>query len=298
MASLDELALTRAGAKTDSSDSPSRRAFARLRRDPGFFWGSMLLGVLVLLALAAPWIRPYDPIEMRLGEALQAPNVRHLMGTDNFGRDILSRVLIGARLSLGVGIVATALATLVGTALGLVAGYWGGWVDAVIGWVVDMLMAFPGILLALGIVAILGTGLFNVLLAVGIASVPGFIRLIRGATLAVKERPYVEAALALGASTSFVLRRHILPNVFPAVLVWASLGLAGMILSASGLSFLGLGSQPPSPEWGVMVNVGRGFLREAWWMATFPGLAIFSTVVAINLLGDALRDALDPHIRH
>jgi peptide/nickel transport system permease protein len=259
--------------------------------------GAVLLLLLVLLAILARWISPYNPVEMRLGEAMVAPSRAHLMGTDNFGRDILSRVLWGGRLSLGVGVVATLIATLGGTMVGLVAGYVGGWVDSVTSWIVDVLMALPGILLALVLVAILGTGLFNVLLAVGISSVPGFIRLVRGSTLSAKEEPYVEAARCLGATTPRILLRHILPNVLSSVLVWASLGLAGMILTAAGLSFLGLGAQPPTAEWGVMVSAGRGFLRQAWWMAAFPGGAIVAAVLAINLIGDALRDALDPRLR-
>jgi peptide/nickel transport system permease protein len=284
-------------ALTRRSRSPSAQALARLRREPGFIAGGALILVLVLAAILAPWLRPYDPIEMRVTEALRPPSLAHLMGTDNFGRDIWSRVLSGAALSMGVGLVATLLAACVGTALGLVAGYVGGWVDTVISWVVDVLMAFPGILLALGVIAVLGPGLFNVLLAVGVSSIPGFIRLARGPTLVAKETLYVEAARCVGARPSRIIFRHILPNVLSSVLVWASLGLAGMILSASGLSFLGLGAQPPSPEWGVMVSAGRGFLRQAWWMSVFPGAAIVVTVLAINLIGDALRDALDPRLR-
>lgn len=279
------------------TSSPSAQVLVRLRREPGFIAGGALILVLVLAAIVAPWIRPYDPIEMRVAEALQPPSLVHLMGTDNFGRDIWSRVLSGAGLSMGVGLVATLLAAFVGTALGLVAGYVGKWVDAAIGWMVDVLMAFPGILLALAVIAVLGPGLFNVLLAVGISSVPGFIRLARGPTLQAKEMLYVDAARCVGAHPLRIIFRHILPNVLSSVLVWASLGLAGMILSASGLSFLGLGAQPPIPEWGVMVSAGRGFLRQAWWMSVFPGAAIVVTVLAINMIGDALRDAMDPRLR-
>jgi peptide/nickel transport system permease protein len=269
----------------------------RLRHDIGFGVGAGLLLILVLLAAFAPWLSPYDPVTMRLPEALQAPGPRHLMGTDNFGRDILSRILWGARPSLGVGVVAMFVATVGGTVVGLAAGYAGGWVDSLTSWAVDVLMALPGILLALALVAIMGTGLFNVLLAVGIASVPGFVRLVRGSTLSAKEELYVEAARCQGATAPRILFRHILPNVLSSVLVWASLGLAGMILSAAGLSFLGLGAQPPTAEWGVMVSAGRGFLRQAWWMAAFPGGAIMLAVLAINLMGDAVRDAIDPRLR-
>jgi len=283
--------------RAQRTQSPSAQVLARLRREPGFLVGGSLILVLVLAAVLAPWLRPYDPIEMRVTEALRPPSLAHPMGTDNFGRDVWSRVLSGAGLSMGVGLVATALAAVVGTALGLVAGYFGGWVDAVISWAVDVLMAFPGILLALGVIAVLGPGLFNVLLAVGISSVPGFIRLARGPTLQAKEMLYVDAARCVGARPVRIVFRHILPNVLSSVLVWASLGLAGMILSASGLSFLGLGAQPPFPEWGIMVSAGRGFLRQAWWISVFPGVAIVVTVLAINLMGDALRDAMDPRLR-
>ena len=277
--------------------SPGQELAHRLLHDTGFLIGAATLLVLVLIALLAPWISPYDPILMPAGQGLQAPGPAHWMGTDSFGRDILSRVLWGARLSLGVGVVATLISTAAGTTVGLIAGYVGGAVDLATSWVVDILMAFPGILLALVIVAVLGSGLFNVLLAVGIASVPSFIRLVRGITLSVKERAYVESARCIGATPVRIVFRHILPNVLSSVLVWASLELALMILSASGLSFLGLGAQPPSPEWGVMVSAGRGFLRQAWWMSVFPGMAIVVTVLAINLIGDALRDALDPRLR-
>jgi peptide/nickel transport system permease protein len=280
------------------SDAPqSVRVLRRLRRDPGFVGGGAVILILVALAILAPWVRQYDPIEIRAGEALQPPSQRHWMGTDNFGRDILSRILSGAGLSLGVGLVATLLATVGGTVLGLVAGYVGGWIDSTISWFVDVLMAFPGILLALVVVAVLGPGLFNVLLAVGISSVPGFIRLVRGETLAAREELYVMSARVIGARHGRIVFRHILPNVFSSVLVWATLSMAGMIISASGLSFLGLGAQPPSPEWGAMVSAGRGFLRQAWWMTVFPGLPILLAVLSVNMMGDALRDALDPRLR-
>jgi ABC-type dipeptide/oligopeptide/nickel transport system permease subunit len=256
-----------------------------------------MLLALVLMALLAPWIRPYDPILIPAGPGLQAPGAAHWMGTDSFGRDIFSRVIWGGRLSLGVGVLATMISTATGTSLGLIAGYVGGWVDLVTSWVVDILMAFPGILLALAIVAVLGSSLFNVLLAVAIGSIPSFIRLVRGSTLSVKESSYVESARCIGVPPVGIVFRHILPNVLSSVLVWASLELGGIILSASGLSFLGLGAQPPSPEWGAMVSAGRGFLREAWWMSVFPGMSIVTTVLSINLIGDALRDALDPRLR-
>jgi ABC-type dipeptide/oligopeptide/nickel transport system permease subunit len=219
------------------------------------------------------------------------------MGTDLLGRDILSRVIWGARLSLLIGLVSVCIGATIGTLLGLVAGFYGGWIDTVTMRVADAMLAFPGILLALTIIAALGTGITNVMIAVGVATIPEYARLTRGSVLSAKENLYVEAARVLGCPGSRIMFRHVLPNVVAPVIVLSTLRFGIAILTASGLSFLGLGAQPPTPEWGLMVSMGREYLGKAWWMSTFPGLAITVTVVAINLVGDGLREALDPSLR-
>jgi peptide/nickel transport system permease protein len=220
-----------------------------------------------------------------------------LLGSDQFGRDVASRVVYGARVSLLVGLISVSIAVAIGAPLGLVSGYYGGRLDALIMRVMDVLLAFPGILLALAIVSVLSPGLGNVMIAVGLAAVPGYARLVRATVLAARENLYVEAARALGGRDGGILVRDILPNVVAPLIVTATLGLGGAILSAAALSFLGLGSQPPQPEWGRMLSEGRDYLREAWWISTFPGVGILLTVLAMNLVGDGLRDVLDPRLR-
>lgn len=259
--------------------------------------GVAVLVLLVAAAAAAPALAPYDPLEADRGAARAAPSSAHLLGTDEIGRDVLSRLIWGARYSLPVGLIPVVIAGLAGTALGLASGYFGGWVDGTVMRVVDVMMAFPGILLAIAIVAVLGPGLTNLMIAIGTFSVPLYARLIRGSTLAAKHLTYVEAAQALGASDARIVLRHILPNVFAPLIVVTTLRVATAILAAASLSFLGLGAQPPDPEWGAMLNSARRFLRVAWWMSVFPGLAITVVVLAMNLVGDALRDVLDPRLR-
>ena len=266
----------------------------RLRQNRLSIVGLALIAGFLLLAFAAPLIAPADPMQQALYNRLSPPTLAHPFGTDDFGRDILSRVIYGARISLRVGVVAVLIALLLGTGIGLVAGYWGGWIDQVLMRVMDILLAFPSILLAIGIVAILGPGLENAMLAVGIVAVPQYARLVRASVLTVRETDYVLAARALGASDVRILAIAILPNCLAPLIVQATLGLATAILDAAGLSFLGLGAQPPTPEWGAMLSQGRELIVRAPWVLTFPGGAIFLTVLAFNLVGDGLRDALDP----
>jgi peptide/nickel transport system permease protein len=259
---------------------------------------SKLGGAIVLLAvlagLAGPWVVPFDPSSQELSLRLARPTVHHLFGLDELGRDIFSRVLAGARISLIVGVTVVGISTLVGVLLGSIAGYFGGWVDDVISRGVDVLMAFPGILLAIALVAVLGPSLRNVVLALSVIGWVGYARLVRGQVLRARELEFVQAARALGASTTRILLRHVIPTTMPAVMVQATLGMAGAILAEAALSFLGLGVQPPTPSWGTMLNGGRLHLLDAPHLTIFPGAAIALLVLGFNFLGDGLRDALDP----
>ena len=271
-------------------------AFRRFRQNRGAMIGLGVILFMVLAAIAAPWITKYDPIIQELGDALLPPSTEHFFGTDQIGRDVYSRVVYGARISLRVGVISAAIACLIGIPLGLLSAYYLGWVDALIMRMVDILLAFPGMLLALAIMAILGPGLTNAMIAAGIYVVPDYVRVTRGSTLSVKQMDYVIAAQAIGSPSGYIIVRHILPNVLLPLIVLTSLNVAGAILFTAGLSFLGLGAQPPTPEWGVMLTAGRQYLREAWWSLVFPGLAMTITILAINLVGDGLRDALDPRL--
>ncbi len=258
--------------------------------------GAAIVIVVLVTGLLAPVIAPADPIKIT-PDALAPPSAHHPFGTDDLGRDVFSRVLYGARISPLVGLLAVAISALAGVTLGLASGYAGGPVDNLIMRVVDVLLSFPGIVLAIGIVAILGPGLNNALLAVGIAGIPTFARVVRGSVLVEKEKEYVDAARLLGAPTPRIIVLHILPNVLAPVIVLSTLSVAAAILAAAGLSFVGLGAQLPTPEWGAMLSQGRNYLANQWWVATFPGLAIALTVLGVNLLGDGLRDVLDPRLR-
>jgi peptide/nickel transport system permease protein len=269
----------------------------QLRRNRAALAGGVVLLLLLLVAVFAAAVAPADPILVRPEQRLLPPSRTHPFGTDELGRDVLSRVIYGARISLTVGLISVGVALLGGVSLGLLSGYLGGWVDSLVMRLIDVLLAFPGILLAIVIAGTLGPGLRNVMIAVGIFSVPTYARVVRATTLAVKEQEYVEAMRALGASDARIVLRHVLPNVVAPIIVLSTLGVATAILSAAGLSFVGLGAQPPTPEWGAMLSHARPYLRNEWWMATFPGLAIMVTVLAVNLLGDGLRDALDPRLR-
>lgn len=273
-----------------------RDFWRRLRRSKGALVGLGILLLLVVVAVAAPLIAAFDPIRVS-DQALYSPGLPYLLGSDQYGRDILSRILFGTRISMVIGLISVGIASSIGVTMGLLAGYYGGWTDRILMWATNVMLAIPGILLALAIVAIRGEpSLTTLMIAVGIAGVPTYSRLVRGSVLAAKTNVYVDAARVIGVPTRMILVRHLLPNVIAPVIVAATLGTGAAILAAAALSFLGLGSQPPSPEWGRMLSEGRNYLRDQWWISTFPGLAIMVTVLAMNLLGDGLRDALDPRL--
>jgi peptide/nickel transport system permease protein len=272
------------------------RIWWRLRRHRLAMLGLAFLALLVLCALAADVVSPYKPLEQAMQQRLRPPSAAHWLGTDDFGRDILSRIVFGSRISLQVGFVAVGIAGGIGVVLGLLSGYFGGWVDNVLMRCMDVLLAFPAILLAVTIMALLGPSTTNVMIAIGIAYIPIFARVVRGTVLTVKPNEYVEAARAAGASELRTLVRHILPGTAGPIIVQVSLALAYAILAEAALSFLGLGTQPPTPTWGSMLSFGREFVREAPWFAFFPGFAIFLTVLSLNLVGDGLSDALDPRL--
>jgi peptide/nickel transport system permease protein len=259
--------------------------------------GAVVLAVTVVVALAAPVVAPHDPLRQDLGNALARPGRAHWLGTDNVGRDVLSRVIWGTRVSLAAGFVSVALAALSGSLLGIVAGYAGGRVEGLVMRLMDAVLSFPPLVLALALGAVLGAGLGGVLVALGVVYTPTFARLMRGQVLAVKARDYVEAARALGAPAWRVAWHHVLPNAATPIVVQASLSVAFAILAEASLSFLGLGIQPPEASWGSMINAGRGYLQQAPWIVFAPGAALFVTVVGLNFLGDAVRDALDPRAR-
>lgn len=259
--------------------------------------GLTILLILILAAVAAPILTPYDPEKLKLADALIHPNLAHPLGTDHLGHDMLARILYGGRLSLMIGFLAVGIGLVVGMPLGAISGYYGGWVDMVVQRIADVLLSFPSILLALALVAALGVGLRNVIISVGVSAIPSFIRLVRGSVLSIREQTYVEAARSVGVKDHVILRRHILVNAMAPVIVQATLNLGTAILVAAGLGFLGLGVQPPTSEWGAMLGEGRQYIFSASYMATFPGLAIFLAVLGFNLMGDGLRDALDPRLR-
>jgi peptide/nickel transport system permease protein len=259
--------------------------------------GAAVVLLAIVIALFAPAVSPHDPLKQDLGNTLAAPSRAHLLGTDNVGRDVLARVIWGTRVSLVAGFVSVALATLAGALIGLVAGYWGGRTDGVLMRLMDAVLSFPPLVLALALGAVLGAGLTGVLIALGVVYTPTFARLTRGQVLSITAREYVEAARALGAPGWRIAWRHVLPNATAPIVVQASLSVAFAILAEASLSFLGLGIQPPAASWGSMVNAGRGYLQQAPWIVFGPGAALFVTVVGLNFVGDAIRDALDPRTR-
>jgi peptide/nickel transport system permease protein len=280
------------------SKSSARRALERFGRNRLAVIGLVLIGLLVLMAIFAPILAPLDPIQQNYERLSQPPSSSHWLGTDNLGRDVLSRVIHGTRVSLSAGVIAVGIAVVIGVLLGLIAGFFRGVTDEILMRVVDAMLAFPFLVLAITLAAVLGPSLQNSMLAIAVVSVPVFARLTRGQMLSEREREYVQAAKALGSSDARIVLQHLLPNIAGPVIIQATLSVAGAILAESSLSFLGLGVQPPTPSWGEMLNVARGYLRDAPWTAIAPGVFIFVAVLAFNLLGDGLRDALDPRGQH
>jgi peptide/nickel transport system permease protein len=277
---------------------PPSRSFTvdvwrRFRRSGGALAGAAIVALIALLALAATLVAPSDPLAQHIATGAQAPSATHLFGTDKLGRDVFSRVVYGARISIRIGFVAVGLAITAGTLIGLVAGYAGRRIDSVLMGLMDLMLAFPSIILAIAITTILGPSITNLMIAVGIVYVPQYARLARSSVLAVKEHEYIEAARAIGAQTPAILARHVLPNILAPLLVQATLGIATAELEAAGLSYLGLGARPPAPEWGAMLNDARDYWLSAPWALIFPGVSITVLVLGFNLLGDGLRDALD-----
>jgi len=267
------------------------------RRSPLTVAGLALIAILAVIALLAPLIAPANPLKQVLSTRLKPPSADHWLGTDQLGRDVLSRMIYGARISLLIGTVVVGLAASVGTFVGLVAGYVGGWLDEGLMRLTDVFLAFPALILAMAISGALGPSLTNAMIAIAVVSWPVYARLVRAQVLSLREREYVEAARGLGASAQRIVWRHILPNTLAPLLVQASFDMGGAILSAAGLSFIGFGTQPPTAEWGVMISEGRNYIATHSWLSLFPGLAILLTVAAFNLIGDGLRDALDPRLR-
>lgn len=273
---------------------PSRRPPRRKWRYARVATGLLILSTVIVCALFAARLAPYDPLAVNPSNQFARPSAEHLFGTDLLGRDVLSRVLYGGRVSLVTGFLAVVIASVAGVTLGLLAGYFRGRLGSVIMRFMDMLLAFPGILLSLTIVAMLGPSLLNVIVAVGIAGIPNYTRVVRGHVLVVRRAPYVRAARSVGASHWRTITRHVLPNVLGSIVVLMTVDIAWAILSASSLSFLGVGVQPPTPEWGAMINEGRGYIYRAPWITVGPGLTLMLSILSVNLLGDSLRDALDP----
>lgn len=277
-----------------SADSPARLALRRFLRHRAAVLGLVVVVAFILIAILAPLIAPADPLRTSWTAIRRAPSALHWMGTDENGRDVLSRIVWGARASLMAGVISVLIAAGIGVPLGMLAALGGRWADAVIGRITDAMLAVPFLVLAIALAAFLGPSLRNAMIAIGVSAMPIFVRVARGATLEVKVRDYIEAARAVGNSAWRIAWRHVAPNIFPPVLVQATLAIATAIIAEAALSFLGLGQQPPAPSWGAMLNSAQRFLTQAPWLSIFPGLSIFVVVMAFNLLGDGLRDALDP----
>ncbi|MBN1621397.1 MAG: ABC transporter permease [Endomicrobiales bacterium] len=270
--------------------------FQRFKQNKLAITGLVLILILAFLAVLAPFISPFDPAEQNLAYRLESPSFSFLLGTDDLGRDVLSRMFYGIRISLTVGLVAVFISVIIGTVLGLVSGYFGGWTDTIIMRLVDIMLCFPTFFLILLVIAFLEPNIYNVMIVIGFTSWPGLTRLVRAETLSLREREFIQAAELLGLSRWRIFFVHLLPNVFSPIIVSATLGVGIAILTESGLSFLGLGVQPPTPSWGQMLTSGKDYIHIAWWLSLFPGLAILITVLSFNLLGEGLRDVLDPRI--
>jgi peptide/nickel transport system permease protein len=293
----EPFAPTTAIVETPRAHGGLRRWWRRFARNRGAVFGLGVLLLIVVTSVFAPLLAPYDPVAQGVGPPLQGPSLEHWAGTDSFGRDLLSRIIYGARIALIVGVVSVALAMLIGVTLGLAAGYYGGWLDVVVMRIMDALFAFPIIILAIAMMAIMGFGVLNVIIAVAVGFIAPFARVTRADVLAVKEEPYVEAARLAGVSRPAIIVRHVLPNVLAPIIVQAALRVSGAIITEAGLSFLGLGPPPPNPVWGSMIAEGRNFIVMAPHVSTFPGIALMLAIVGLNLLGDGLRDTLDPRLR-
>ncbi len=293
MATLSEPLIT----KEAAHESPGARAWRRLVKRKSAVLGLAVVALFVLVAVLAPLIAPYDPAQQGWTSIRKPPSLQHWFGTDESGRDVFSRVVFGARASLLAGVVSVSIALGLGVPIGLLAGYGGRWIDAVIGRITDAMLACPFLILAIALAAFLGPSLQNAMIAIGLTTTPIFVRLTRGQVMAVKVEDYVEAARAVGNPPVRIAVKHILPNILPALIVQATISIATAIIAEASLSFLGLGQQPPAPSWGSMLNTAQRFLNNAVWMAIWPGLAIFLAVLSFNLLGDGLRDALDPKER-
>lgn len=285
------------GGHDAGAPTASTRLLRKFANNKAAVAGTIILAILVFLALFAPLLSPYDPVQLNLAQAFQPPSWQHWFGTDNLGRDMLTRIMYGGRYTLLIGVVAVAIATVIGVPLGLLSGYFGGMADMVIQRVADIMLSFNPFLLALVLVAVMGVGVESVTVAAGIGVVPQFIRIARAQALTIRETDYVEAAVNFGEKSGAILWRHILPNTLTPIVVYATLNIGTTILIAAGLGFLGLGVQPPTAEWGSMLGEARAYIFHAPYQMTFPGLAIFLAVFSFNLLGDGLRDALDPNLR-
>ncbi len=279
------------------TSSPWRDMWVRLKRNKLAMVGLFLVVALILIAIFADFIAPYAPDKNSLKESLLSPSLQHLMGTDVLGRDVFSRVVYGSRASLVIGVVATSISLVIGVTLGAIAGFFGGWVDALIMRITDIFFAFPFLVFAIAVVTFLGPGFINVFIALGLIGWTSFARLVRGQVLAIKANDYVEAAHAIGAPNRRIIWKHVLPNTVAPIIVYTTMNIGNAILSEAGLSFLGIGVQPPNPSWGLMLSEAKNYIWNAPWNVVWPGIAIFITVLGYNLLGDGLRDALDPRLK-
>lgn len=277
--------------------SPWQMMIKRFKKNKRAMVGLYITALFIIVAILAPWISPYDPYAYNMKALLQPPSFSHPFGTDQFGRDVLSRIIHGSRISLMIGMVGVGISIIVGVSLGTIAGYFGGLIDSIIMRIMDILLAFPGFLLALAIISILGPNMLNVMIAIGIFSIPVFARIMRSSVISVKYKEFIEATKSLGGSHFFIIMKHVIPNCIAPIIVLSTMRIATAILTAAGLSFLGLGAQPPSPEWGAMLNEGREYIRSATHLSTVPGLIIMLVVLGFNMLGDGLRDALDPQMK-